>query len=124
LNPHTSQSIGFLSSIANAPLSRQALYKSRWQVELFFKWVKQHLRIKHFYGNSDNAVKTQIWIAVCVYVLVAIVKKSIKSDLNFHTILQILSVNAFEKVPLVQVLTELPSQFPEGDLCNQLIFRY
>jgi len=101
-----------------------ALYKSRWQVELFFKWVKQHLRIKHFYGNSDNAVKTQIWIAVCVYVLVAIVKQSIKSDLSLHTILQILSVNAFEKVPLFQVLTELPSRFPEGDLCNQLIFRY
>jgi hypothetical protein len=101
-----------------------ALYKSRWQVELFFKWVKQHLRIKHFYGNSDNAVKTQIWIAVCVYVLVAIVKKSIKSDLSLHTILQILSVNAFEKVPLVQVLTELPSQFQEDDLCNQLIFKY
>jgi hypothetical protein len=69
-------------------------------------------------------VKTQIWIAVCVYVLLAIVKKLIKSELSLHTISQILSVNAFEKVPLVHALTELPSQFPEGDLCNQLIFQY
>ena len=63
-----------------------ALYKSRWQVELFFKWIKQNLPIKHFYGNSDNAVKTQIWIAVCVYVLIAILKKQIKSDLSLNTI--------------------------------------
>jgi len=101
-----------------------ALYKSRWQVELFFKWIKQHLRIKHFYGNSDNAVKTQIWIAVCVYVLVAIVKKTVKSDLTLYTILQILSVNAFEKVPMAQIFTEMPPQFKDDGSCNQLIFNY
>ena len=101
-----------------------ALYKSRWQVELFFKWIKQNLRIKHFYGNSDNAVKTQIWIAVCVYVLIAILKQQIKSDLSLNTILQILSVNAFEKAPLHQLLTEIASQIPENNICNQLIFKY
>ena len=101
-----------------------ALYKSRWQVELFFKWIKQHLRIQHFYGNSDNAVKTQIWIAVCVYVLVAIVKKRVKSDESLYSILQILSVNAFEKVTMAELLTEVPSQFGEDDSCNQLILNY
>jgi hypothetical protein len=105
---------------AGALLRRSGVWPRNRNV--FFKWVKQHLRIKHFYGNSDNAAKTQIWIAVCVYVLVAIVKKSIKSDLSLHTILQILSVNAFALVPLVPVLTELPSQFQEADLCNQWIF--
>jgi IS4 transposase len=100
------------------------LYKSRWQVELFFKWIKQNLRIKHFYGNSDNAVKTQIWIAVCVYVLVAILKKQLKSDLSLNTILQILSVNAFEKEPLHQLLTEIGSQFSDSNVGNQLIFNY
>ena len=101
-----------------------ALYKGRWKVELFFKWIKQHLRIKHFYGNSDNAVKTQIWIGVCVYVLVAIVKKAVKSNASLYTILQILSVNAFEKVTLGDLLTEAPSQFGDNDSCNQLVFNY
>lgn len=77
-----------------------ALYKSRWQVELFFKWVKQHLRIKRFYGTSENAVKTQVWIAVSVYVLVAIIKKELKLDTSLHTLLQILSLALFEKMPL------------------------
>ena len=82
------------------------LYKYRWQVELFFKWIKQHLRIKAFYGTSENAVKTQIWIAISVYVLVAIVKKQMKlDDLSLYTILQILSITLFEKEPLFQVLT-------------------
>ena len=82
------------------------LYKCRWQVELFFKWIKQHLRIKSFYGTSPNAVKTQIWIAVSVYVLVAIIKKLLRlDDLSLYTILQILSVTLFEKTPLFQVLT-------------------
>ena len=81
------------------------LYKCRWQIELFFKWIKQHLRIKSFYGTSENAVKTQIWIAVSVYVLVAIVKKRMKlDDMSIYTILQILSVTLFEKTPLFQVL--------------------
>jgi hypothetical protein len=101
-----------------------ALYKSRWQVELFFKWMKQHLRIKHFYGNSDNAVKTQIWIAVGVYVLVALLKKQTKSKQSLYTILQILSDNVFEKAPLYQLLAEVPSQFLDNDICKQLIFNY
>lgn len=81
------------------------LYRCRWQVELFFKWIKQHLRIKAFYGTSKNAVKTQIWIAISVYVLVAIIKKRLNLDVSLYTILQILSVTAFEKVPLIQLLT-------------------
>ena len=81
------------------------LYRCRWQVELFFKWIKQHLRIKAFYGTSENAVKTQIWIAISVYVLVAIVKKKCQIDLSLYTILQIFSITLFEKVPILQVLT-------------------
>jgi IS4 transposase len=79
-----------------------ALYKSRWQVELFFKWIKQHLRIKKFYGTSENAVKSQIWIAVSGYVLVGIVKKRLNLDASLYTLLQILSVTVFEKMPLQQ----------------------
>lgn len=83
------------------------LHRCRWQVELFFKWIKQHLRIKSFYGTSENAVKTQIWVAVSVYVLVAIVKKRLRlNDMNLYTILQILSVTLFEKTPILQLLTE------------------
>jgi hypothetical protein len=82
------------------------LYRCRWQVELFFKWIKQHLRIKAFYGTSENAVKTQIWIAISVYVLVAIIKKQLKLDLSLYTILQIFSITLFEKMPILQVLTE------------------
>jgi len=81
------------------------LYKSRWQIEIFFKWIKQHLRIKSFYGTSENAVKTQIWIAISIYVLVAIIKKRLNLDLSLYTILQIFSVTLFEKVPLIQLLT-------------------
>jgi hypothetical protein len=82
------------------------LYRCRWQVELFFKWIKQHLRIKAFYGTSENAVKTQIWIAISVYVLVAIIKKLLKLDLSLYTILQIFSITLFEKMPILQALTE------------------
>ena len=81
------------------------IYRCRWQVELFFRWIKQHLRIKSFYGTSPNAVKTQVWIAICTYVLVAIIKKDRKIDLSLHEILQILSVSLFEKTPLNKVLT-------------------
>lgn len=89
------------------PLTIAALYRCRWQVELFFKWIKQHLRIKAFFGTSENAVKTQIWIAVSVYVLVAIVKKRLRlSDVTLYTILQILSVTLFEKSPLLEVVTQ------------------
>ena len=83
------------------------LYRCRWQVELFFKWIKQHLRIKAFYGTSENAVKTQLWIAISVYVLVAIIKKRMKLDLSLYTILQIFSITLFEKMPILQVLTEI-----------------
>ena len=82
------------------------LYRCRWQIELFFKWIKQHLRIKSFFGTSENAVKSQIWIAVSVYVLVAIMRKELKIDFSLYTILQILSVSLFEKSHIYQVLTE------------------
>jgi IS4 transposase len=77
-----------------------ALYKARWQVELFFKWIKQNLRIRHFYGTSENAVKTQIWTAVCVYLIAAVIKKELALDVSLYTFLQILSVHAFEKIQL------------------------
>jgi len=101
------RSFSFLSNNFLVPaLVIADLYKCRWQVELFFKWIKQHLRIKAFYGTSKNAVKTQIWIAISVYVLVAIVKKHLRlDDLSLYTILQILSVTLFEKEPLLQLLT-------------------
>jgi hypothetical protein len=96
------------------------LYKCRWQVELFFKWIKQHLRIKAFFGTSENAVKTQIWIAVSVYVLVAIIKKHLKLELSLYTILQILSVTLFEKVSILQVLMETDCKIETDGLHNQL----
>jgi len=96
------------------------LYRNRWQIELFFKWIKQHLRIKSFYGTSLNAVKTQIWIAVSTYVLVAIVKKRLNLDLPLYTILQILSVNQFEKVPLLQLLTKSDYKLIINANSNQL----
>ncbi len=82
------------------------LYKCRWQVEPFFKWIKQHLRIKRFFGNTENAVKTQVWIAVSVYVLVAIMKKRLDIDASLYTILPVLSITVFEKTPLLQMLSE------------------
>ena len=96
------------------------LYKCRWQVELFFKWIKQHLRIKAFYGTSENAVKTQIWIAIAVYVLVAIVKKRLKLEASLYTILQILSVSLFEKIPLAEALAQPQAALLEADPGNQL----
>ena len=96
------------------------LYKSRWQVELFFKWIKQHLRIKKFYGYSENAVKTQIWIAVSVYVLVAIVKKRLALQASLYEILQVLSVTLFEQVPILQAFGDAESQEKSGEISNQL----
>ena len=87
-------------------LTIAALYKRRWQVELFFKWIKQNLRIHHFYGTSENAVKTQIWTAVCVYVLAAIVKKELALDVALYTFLQILSVHSFAKIPILQAFSQ------------------
>jgi Transposase DDE domain len=97
----------FLTNNFTLPaLTIARLYKCRWQVELFFKWIKQHLRIKAFYGTSENAVKTQVWIAISVYVLVAIVKKELGVERSLHEILQILSVTLFEKTPIFQALSE------------------
>jgi len=96
------------------------LYKSRWQVELFFKWIKQHLRIKAFYGYSENAVKTQVWIAVSVYVLVAIVKKRLALEASLHEILQVLSVTLFEQVPVLQAFGDGESQEKLRGISNQL----
>jgi hypothetical protein len=96
------------------------IYKQRWQVELFFRWIKQHLRIKTFYGTSPNAVKTQIWIAISIYLLVAILKKRLDLPGNLHTILQILEVNIFEKRPIIQIVKDAYKQEPEPCLCNQL----
>jgi len=98
-----------------------ALYKQRWQIELFFKWIKQHLRIKSFYGTSANAVKTQIWIAITVYVMVAIVKKELRvTDHSLYTIIQILSVTLFEKMPILQALSQPELQLKLGPSCKQL----
>jgi hypothetical protein len=97
------------------------LYKCRWQVELFFKWIKQHLRIKSFFGTSINAVKTQIWIAITVYVLIAIVKKRLGLDISLYTFLQILSVTAFEKVDILQLVTENSDKAFKYQNYNQLI---
>ena len=103
------------------PLTIAKLYKCRWQVELFFKWIKQHLRIKKFYGTSENAVKTQIWIAISVYVLVAIIKKRLNLDQTLYTILQILSLTLFEKKPILQVFTEQEHKKPMKPRFKQLL---
>jgi hypothetical protein len=119
--PDTGKTLVFLTNnTALPPLTIAALYKSRWQVELFFKWVKQHLRIKRFYGTSENAVKTQIWTAVAVYVLVAIVKKELHLEPSLYTLLQILSVTLFEKMPLQQALADNAIPINDPATCNQL----
>ena len=96
------------------------LYRCRWQVELFFKWIKQHLRIKVFYGTSENAVKTQIWIAISVYVLVAIVKKRLNLSASLYEILQILSLTMFERIPLDQLLSKIVTEHIQSLSPNQL----
>ena len=125
VDQETGHSLVFLTNNFDLPaLVIAMLYKSRWQVELFFKWIKQNLRIKHFFGNSANAVKTQIWISICVYVLVAIVKKELRLERSPSSILQILSIIVFSKEPLAQLLAEIGCQIEERRLCNQLIFNY
>ena len=112
----------FLTNNFDLPaLTIARLYKSRWKVELFFKWIKQHLRIKAFYGNSENAVKTQIWIAIAVYVLVAIVKKRLVLDATLYQILQVLSVTLFEKTPILRAFDDQDSQEKSAPFFNQLI---
>jgi len=96
------------------------LYRARWQVELFFRWIKQHLRIKRFYGTSINAVKTQIWIAISIYVLVAIIRKRLGLQLSLYQILQILSITIFEKTPILQALVDAQHQFQLPYVDNQL----
>ena len=112
----------FLTNDFNLPaITVAGLYKSRWQIELFFKWIKQHLRIKSFYGTSQNAVKAQIWIAVSVYLLVAIVKKRLGVELSLYTILQILSVSIFEKTPLAKLFSAADCNNKPPDDPKQLI---
>ena len=111
----------FLTNNFTLPaLTIAQIYQCRWQVELFFKWIKQHLRIKAFFGTSQNAVKTQIWIAVSVYVLVAIVRKRLGLEVTLYQILQILSVTLFEKTPILQALQPPDSQENLPDSANQL----
>ena len=108
-DPQTGQGLVFLTNNFTAPaLTIAQLYRGRWQIELFFKWIKQHLRIKAFYGTSQNAVRTQIWSAIAVYLLVAILKKRLHLDSSLYTILQILSLTLFEKTPISQALAQLP----------------
>jgi transposase len=117
----TGKTLVFLTNTFVIPaLTVAALYKNRWQVELFFKWIKQHLRIKQFYGTSENAVKTQIWIAVSVYVLVAIVRKRLALDASLYTLLQILSVTLFEKIELKQALSMEEYKSDTYQITNQL----
>lgn len=120
-DPESGKTLIFLTNNTALPaLTICALYKSRWQVELFFKWIKQHLRIKKFYSTSENAVKSQIWIAVSVYVLVAIVKKRLNLDASLYTLLQIFSLTLFEKMPIQQAFAGSSyTSEPIGD-CNQL----
>jgi hypothetical protein len=120
------KTFNFLTNNFTVPsLTVADLYKKRWQVELFFKWIKQHLRIKSFFGTSANAVKTQIWIAVSIYVLVAIIKKRLKLDASLYTILQILSVTLFEKTPILRALSQIDYTEGEDPLDNQLnLFNY
>lgn len=120
-DPKTGKSYVFLTN--NFELSAAVisdLYKSRWQIELFFKWIKQHLRIKAFYGTSENAVKTQIWTAISVYVLIALVKKRLNLDITLYTFLQILSVSLFEKVDILQLVTNSAGTIENTYTCNQL----
>ena len=112
----------FLTNNFSLPaLTIAELYKCRWQVELFFKWIKRYLRIKAFYGTSVNAVKTQLWIALCVYLLVAIVKKELKIDRSMGEILQILSLSLFEKTPLLQAFSQETTNMRETTPPNQLL---
>lgn len=120
-HPESTKTLVFLTNHFQLPAHTICLlYKSRWHVELFFKWIKQHLRIKRFFGTSENAVKTQIWIAVSVYVLVAIIRKRLKLDASLHTVLQILSVTLFEKLDLTQALTSTDFERNDVDPANQL----
>jgi hypothetical protein len=121
-DPKDGKALVFLTNNFDLPaLVITQLYKGRWQVELFFKWIKQNLRIKHFFGTTANAVKTQVWIAICVYVLVAIVRKELGLGLSLSQILQILSVNVFEQVPLAELVARTQSRNHLSNSHNQLM---
>ena len=120
-DPESGKTLVFLTNNTTLPaLTIATLYQSRWQVELFFKWIKQHLRIKRFIGNSENAVKTQIWCAVATYVLIAIVKKGLQLDASLYTLLQIFSVSVFEKTQLSQAFASGWLASGQTDFANQL----
>jgi hypothetical protein len=120
-DPESGKTLVFLTNNTALPaLTIAALYKGRWQVELFFKWIKQHLRIKRFIGTSENAVKTQIWCAVATYVLIAIVKRELQLDSSLYTLLQIISVSVFEKTPLSQAFAGTLLFQEQFDVANQL----
>lgn len=122
VDTQTNKRLMFITNNFELPaLTVAQLYKARWQVELFFKWIKQHLRIKAFYGTSANAVKTQIWIAVCVYVLVAILKKRLRLDQSLYTILQFVSVSIFEKTPISDAFTPEFNKTKATQIDNQLL---
>jgi len=121
-DPEDGKILIFLTNNFDLPaLTIAHLYKLRWRVELFFKWIKQNLRIKHFFGTTDNAVKTQVWIAVCVYVLVAIVRKELSFEPSLSQILQILSVNVFEQVPLAELVANTQTENELLNTCTQLM---
>ena len=123
-DPDTGKDLIFLTNNFTEPaITIAQLYRCRWQVELFFKWIKQHLRIKSFYGTSANAVKTQIWIAISVYVLIVILRKRLRLQHSPYTILQILSITLFEKTPILQALTQQPPKLDEHHIDNQLYFQ-
>ena len=120
-DPETGKLYVFLTNNFTLPAQVIAqLYKSRWKIELFFKWIKQHLRIKAFYGTSENAVKTQIWTAISVYVLIALIKKRMNLDISLYTFLQILSVSVFEKVDINQLVTNSAGTIENTYTSNQL----
>ena len=120
-DPETGKTLVFLTNNTTLPaLTIAALYKSRWQVELFFKWIKQHLRIKKFFGTSENAVKTQIWCAVSIYVLIAIIRKELQLEASLYTLLQIFSVTLFEKIPLNKGFFDAGYTSEDDRFCNQL----
>jgi hypothetical protein len=121
IDPETNKKMSFVTNnFELPPLTIARLYKSRWRIELFFKWIKQHLRIKAFYGRSENAVKTQIWAAIGVYVLVAILRKCLAIDRDLYTLLQILSITCFEKMPLREALSGSTYTATDPAIRNQL----
>jgi len=121
VDPETNKRFVFLTNIFTIPAEIVAgIYKQRWQIELFFKWIKQHLRIKSFFGTSFNAVKTQVWVAISIYLLVAIMKKRLNLPGSLHTTLQILEVNIFEKKPIIQLVSDALKQGNEPIVSNQL----